>query len=159
MSRGLHLDAYLLAYDTGAQSLQDRTRAGFLVRAAALAELAHRGAVEEDGAGRVRIVSAAATGDPVLDALLSEVGESRVRPAVTAAKSWRRPRARLEREGKPVATARAIQPARSWPRRLVIISAKVRTQSATASSSGQRARSTSSGRALRVHAGTGRGSA
>ncbi|WP_031064282.1 GOLPH3/VPS74 family protein [Streptomyces sp. NRRL WC-3742] len=75
MSRGLHLDAYLLAFDTRAQSLQDRARAGFLVRAAALAELAHRGAVDEDGAGRVRIVSAAATGDPVLDALLAEVAE------------------------------------------------------------------------------------
>ncbi|MEV7776113.1 GPP34 family phosphoprotein [Kitasatospora sp. NPDC086791] len=74
MSRGLHLDAYLLAFDTRAQALQDRTRAGFLVRAAALAELAHRGAVEEDGAGRARIVSAAATGDPVLDSLLAELG-------------------------------------------------------------------------------------
>ncbi|MEU9042898.1 MULTISPECIES: GPP34 family phosphoprotein [unclassified Kitasatospora] len=75
MSRGLHLDAYLLAFDTRAQSLQDRARAGFLLRAAALAELAHRGAVAEDGAGRVRVVSGAATGDPVLDALLAEVGE------------------------------------------------------------------------------------
>ncbi|MFI9366279.1 GPP34 family phosphoprotein [Kitasatospora sp. NPDC053057] len=75
MSRGLHLDAYLLAFDTRAQCLQDRTRAGFLLRAAALAELAHRGAVAEDGAGRVRIVSAAATGDHVLDALLAELGD------------------------------------------------------------------------------------
>ncbi|MER7585309.1 GPP34 family phosphoprotein [Kitasatospora sp. NPDC097691] len=75
MSRGLHLDAYLLAFDTRAQSLQDRARAGYLVRAAALAELAHRGAAAEDAAGRVRILSAAATGDPVLDALLAELAE------------------------------------------------------------------------------------
>ncbi|MFJ3791226.1 GPP34 family phosphoprotein [Kitasatospora sp. NPDC090091] len=83
MSRGLHLAAYLLAFDTRAQSLQDRTRAGFLLRAAALAELAHRGAVAEDGAGRVQIVSAARTGDVVLDAVLGEVGS---RPRTW--KSW-----------------------------------------------------------------------
>ncbi|GHF88407.1 hypothetical protein GCM10018790_77260 [Kitasatospora xanthocidica] len=77
MSRGLHLDTYLLAFDTRARSLQDRARAGFLVRAAALAELAHRGAVAEDGAGRVRVASGAATGDPVLDALLAELGDAR----------------------------------------------------------------------------------
>ncbi|MFJ8622278.1 GPP34 family phosphoprotein [Kitasatospora sp. NPDC093550] len=81
MSRGLHLDTYLLAFDTGAGALQDRTRAGYLVRAAALAELAHRGAVEEDGAGRVRVVSGAATADPVLDELLAELGG--------AARSWK----------------------------------------------------------------------
>ncbi|MEV6979466.1 GPP34 family phosphoprotein [Kitasatospora sp. NPDC093806] len=74
MSRGLHLAAYLLAFDTRSQSLQDRARAGFLLRAAALAELAHRGAVAEDGAGRVRVVSADPTGDGVLDTLLAELG-------------------------------------------------------------------------------------
>ncbi|MEU8921989.1 GPP34 family phosphoprotein [Kitasatospora sp. NPDC048545] len=74
MSRGLHLDVYLLAFDTRSQSLQDRARAGFLVRAGALAELAHRGAAAEDAAGRVRVVSAAATADPVLDTLLAELG-------------------------------------------------------------------------------------
>ncbi|WP_371502812.1 GPP34 family phosphoprotein [Kitasatospora sp. NBC_00374] len=74
MSRGLHLATYLLAFDTRAQSLQDRTRAGFLLRAAALAELAHRGAVVEDTTGRVQVVSAHHTGDSVLDALLIEVG-------------------------------------------------------------------------------------
>ncbi|GJF31557.1 hypothetical protein KNE206_42570 [Kitasatospora sp. NE20-6] len=83
MSRGLHLAAYLLAFDTRAQLLQDRTRAGFLVRAAALAELAHRGAAAENGAGRVQVVSAAPTGDRVLDALLAELGE---RPRTW--KSW-----------------------------------------------------------------------
>lgn len=75
MSRGLHLAAYLLAFDTRSQSLQDRTRAGFLVRAAALAELAHRGTAAEDGAGRVQVVSADPTGDRVLDALLAELGD------------------------------------------------------------------------------------
>ncbi|MQS18119.1 GPP34 family phosphoprotein [Streptomyces kaniharaensis] len=74
MSRGLHLDTYLLAFDTQAQSLQDRTRAGFLLRAAALAELAHRGAAAEDGTGRVQVVSADPTGDSVLDMLLAELG-------------------------------------------------------------------------------------
>ncbi|WP_030269852.1 GPP34 family phosphoprotein [Streptomyces sp. NRRL B-24484] len=73
MSRRLHLAAYLLAFDTRAQSLQDRTRAGFLLRAAALAELAHRGAVVEDGAGRVAVVSADPVGDGVLDALVTEL--------------------------------------------------------------------------------------
>ncbi|WP_405015025.1 GPP34 family phosphoprotein [Kitasatospora sp. NBC_01539] len=83
MSRGLHLAAYLLAFDTRAHALQDRTRAGFLVRAAALAELAHRGAAAEDGAARVQVVSAAPTGDRVLDALLAELAE---RPRTW--KSW-----------------------------------------------------------------------
>ncbi|PBC70116.1 Golgi phosphoprotein 3 GPP34 [Streptomyces sp. TLI_235] len=73
MSRGLHLDGYLLAFDTRAQSLQDRTRAGYLLRAAALAELAHRGSAAEDGTGRVQVVCADPTGDRVLDALLTEL--------------------------------------------------------------------------------------
>ncbi|MFC6599131.1 GOLPH3/VPS74 family protein [Kitasatospora paranensis] len=77
MSRGLHLATYLLAFDTRDQSLQDRTRAGYLVRAGALAELAHRGAAAEDGAGRVEVVSADPTGDRVLDALLAELGDRR----------------------------------------------------------------------------------
>ncbi|WTJ79629.1 GPP34 family phosphoprotein [Kitasatospora sp. NBC_01539] len=72
-----------MAFDTRAQSLQDRTGAGFLVRAAALAELAHRGAAAEDGAARVRVVSAVPTGDRVLDALLAELAE---RPRTW--KSW-----------------------------------------------------------------------
>ncbi|MFD9124981.1 GPP34 family phosphoprotein [Kitasatospora sp. NPDC059571] len=78
MSRGLHLAAYLMAFDTRAQVLQDRTRAGYLVRAAALAELARRGVCVEDGAGRVQVVPAGPggpAGDRVLDALLAEVGE------------------------------------------------------------------------------------
>ncbi|MFJ4091553.1 GPP34 family phosphoprotein [Kitasatospora sp. NPDC089913] len=74
MSRALHLSGYLLAFDTRSQSLQDRTRAGFLVRAATLAELAHRGALAEDGSGHVRVLSADPTGDGVLDALLAEAG-------------------------------------------------------------------------------------
>ncbi|MER5355685.1 GPP34 family phosphoprotein [Kitasatospora sp. NPDC002551] len=74
MSRGLQQAAYLLAFDTRAQHPQDRARAGFLVRAAALAELAERGAVAEDGRGRVRVVEAGTTGDALLDALLAEVG-------------------------------------------------------------------------------------
>ncbi|GAA2747149.1 hypothetical protein GCM10010440_41820 [Kitasatospora cinereorecta] len=73
MSRGLHLAAYLLAFDTRAQSLQDRTRAGYLLRAAALADLAHRGAAAENAAGRVEVASAEPTGDGVLDALLAEL--------------------------------------------------------------------------------------
>ncbi|MFC5667795.1 GPP34 family phosphoprotein [Kitasatospora misakiensis] len=76
MSRALHLSTYLLAFDTRAQSLQDRSRAGFLVRAAALAELAHRGAVAEDGSGHVQVVSTDPTGDGVLDALLAELGSA-----------------------------------------------------------------------------------
>lgn len=83
MSRGLHLATYLLAFDTRAQSLQDRTRAGFLLRAAALAELAHRGAAAEDGTGRVQVVDAGPTGDRVLDALLAELAD---RPRTW--KSW-----------------------------------------------------------------------
>lgn len=83
MSRALHLAAYLLAFDTRARSLQDRTRAGYLVRAAALAELVHRGAAAEDAGGRVRVTLADPTGDRVLDALLSELGE---RPRTW--KSW-----------------------------------------------------------------------
>jgi hypothetical protein len=83
MSRGLHLAAYLLAFDTRVQSLQDRTRAGYLVRAAALAELARRGAATEDATGRVRVALADPTGDRALDALLTELGD---RPRTW--KSW-----------------------------------------------------------------------
>ncbi|WP_431683117.1 GPP34 family phosphoprotein [Kitasatospora sp. KL5] len=83
MSRGLHLAAYLLAFDTRAQTLQDRTRAGYLLRAAALAELAHRGSAAENRAGRVQVVSADPTGDRVLDTLLAELGD---RPRTW--KSW-----------------------------------------------------------------------
>ncbi|MFJ9608552.1 GPP34 family phosphoprotein [Kitasatospora sp. NPDC101176] len=74
MSRALHLATYLLAFDTEARTLQDRARAGFLVRAAALAELARRGAAAEDDGGRVRVVRADPTGDGVLDALLADLG-------------------------------------------------------------------------------------
>ncbi|WP_406193821.1 GPP34 family phosphoprotein [Kitasatospora sp. NBC_01560] len=81
MNRPLHLAAYLLAFDTQAGALQDRARAGFLLRAAALAELAHRGAAVEDADGRVRVAEAGPTGDAVLDALLAELG--------TAARTWK----------------------------------------------------------------------
>ncbi|MFI6846574.1 GPP34 family phosphoprotein [Kitasatospora sp. NBC_00085] len=83
MSRPLHLAAYLLAFDTRAQALQDRTRAGFLLRAAALAELAHRGDLAEDRSGRVRVVATAPAEDRVLDAVLAEL-DSRPR----SWKSW-----------------------------------------------------------------------
>ncbi|MFD0273996.1 GPP34 family phosphoprotein [Kitasatospora sp. NPDC127111] len=73
MSRSLHLATYLLAFDTRAQSLQDRTRAGYLLRAAALAELAHRGAAAEEASGRVRVVTDTPTEDAVLDTLLAEL--------------------------------------------------------------------------------------
>ncbi|MFD9596153.1 GPP34 family phosphoprotein [Kitasatospora sp. NPDC059973] len=80
MSRPLHLATYLMAYDTRAQALQDRTRAGFLLRAAALAELAHRGDLVEDGRGRVLVAPGAGpAGDPVLDAVLAEVAARRRR--------------------------------------------------------------------------------
>ncbi|MER8187739.1 GPP34 family phosphoprotein [Kitasatospora sp. NPDC094015] len=74
MDRPLHLATYLLAYDTARQTLYDRTRTGFLLRAAALAELARCGAVVDAG-GKVAATAAGATGDPVLDAVLAGVGE------------------------------------------------------------------------------------
>ncbi|MEU9128413.1 GPP34 family phosphoprotein [Kitasatospora sp. NPDC048540] len=73
MTRPLHLATYLMAFDTDRQTLFDRTRTGFLVRAAVLAELARRGSVADDG-GTVAVAEAEPTGDPVLDAALTEVG-------------------------------------------------------------------------------------
>ncbi|MEU9097661.1 GPP34 family phosphoprotein [Streptomyces sp. NPDC048361] len=76
MTLSLYGRLYLTAYNTDAGALYDRTRAGFLLRVAVLAELARAGRVA-DRAGEVAVVDAAATGDPVLDLVLPRLGAHR----------------------------------------------------------------------------------
>lgn len=76
MKEPLHYGMYLVCYDTDAQGLYDRTRTGFLLRAAVLAELAICGRVT-DADGDVRVMSPGPTGDPVLDEALTTIGGQR----------------------------------------------------------------------------------
>ncbi|MGW7243392.1 GOLPH3/VPS74 family protein [Streptomyces sp. NPDC054804] len=62
---------YLLAHDAAAEGPFDRSRTRFLVRAAALVDLASRGRLGENG-GRVTVSGTGPTGDPVLDAVLRD---------------------------------------------------------------------------------------
>ncbi|MCI3273578.1 GOLPH3/VPS74 family protein [Streptomyces cylindrosporus] len=64
---------YLLAYDASAAGPYDRSRTGFLVRAAALVDLALRGRLEE-GDGTVAVTGTGPVGDPVLDGVLRDAG-------------------------------------------------------------------------------------
>src|SRR3954454_21582318 len=64
---------YLLAHDDAAEGPYDRSRTELLVRAAALADLASRGLLREDG-GTVTVSAAEPTGDPVLDGVLRDAG-------------------------------------------------------------------------------------
>ncbi|AYG79627.1 hypothetical protein DWB77_01742 [Streptomyces hundungensis] len=76
MTHTLYGRMYLAAYDTDAGALYDRSRAGFLLRTAVLAELALLGRVADAG-GEVAVVDAGDTGDPVLDLVLSRLGAHR----------------------------------------------------------------------------------
>lgn len=75
---------YLMAYDLDGSKLYDRTRAAFLVHAAALTELILRGLVRDDG-GHPQVVTGPPSGDLVLDELLSEMAVHR-----RSWKSWLR---------------------------------------------------------------------
>ncbi|MGW8327588.1 GOLPH3/VPS74 family protein [Streptomyces sp. NPDC055897] len=76
MTHTLYGRMYLAAYDTDAGALYDRTRTGFLLRAALLAELACLGRVA-DASGEVTVTDPGGTGDPVLDFVLGRAGEHR----------------------------------------------------------------------------------
>ncbi|MCX5386394.1 GPP34 family phosphoprotein [Streptomyces sp. NBC_00083] len=76
MTLSLYGRTYLTAYDTDSGALYDRTRAGFLLRVAVLADLARAGRVA-DRAGEVAVVDGGATGDPVLDLVLPRLGAHR----------------------------------------------------------------------------------
>ncbi|RVU22241.1 GPP34 family phosphoprotein [Streptomyces antnestii] len=76
MTQPLYSRMYLTAYDTSAHDLYDRTRTGFLLRAAVLAELAIRGHLAESG-GDVTVATPGPTGDPVLDLTLDRVAGDR----------------------------------------------------------------------------------
>ncbi|MFG3282268.1 GPP34 family phosphoprotein [Streptomyces sp. NPDC048111] len=76
MTHSLYGRMYLAAYDTDAGALYDRTRTGFLLRVAVLAELALTGRLT-DSAGEVAARGSGAVGDPVLDLVLSRVMERR----------------------------------------------------------------------------------
>ncbi|MCT9093371.1 GPP34 family phosphoprotein [Streptomyces sp. ASQP_92] len=76
MTHTLYGRMYLAAYDTDAGALYDRTRAGFLLRAAVLSELAFLGRVADAG-GEVAVVSGEPIGDSVLDLVLSSLGAHR----------------------------------------------------------------------------------
>ena len=62
---------YLLAHDDAAEGPYDRSRTELLVRAAALADLALRGRLREDG-GTLTVSGMETTGDPVLDGVLRD---------------------------------------------------------------------------------------
>ncbi|MFG2721869.1 GPP34 family phosphoprotein [Streptomyces sp. NPDC048416] len=76
MTQSLYGRMYLVAYDTDTGALYDRTRAGFLLRVAVLAELAGLGRVV-DAAGQVAVADSRPTGDPVLDPVLRRAGAHR----------------------------------------------------------------------------------
>ncbi|WP_438291061.1 GOLPH3/VPS74 family protein [Streptomyces sp. HUAS TT7] len=76
MTHTLYGRMYLAAYDTAAKALYDRTRTGFLLRVAVLAELASLGRIA-DSAGEVRVTDSGRTGDPVLDLVLDGIGAHR----------------------------------------------------------------------------------
>ncbi|MEU8484622.1 GPP34 family phosphoprotein [Streptomyces sp. NPDC048641] len=76
MTQTLYGRVYLTAYDTAAHGLYDRTRTGFLLRAAVLAELAIRGNLVGSG-GAVSVATPGPIGDPVLDLTLSHVASDR----------------------------------------------------------------------------------
>ncbi|GGU18921.1 GOLPH3/VPS74 family protein [Streptomyces violascens] len=76
MTHTLYGRMYLAAYDTAAGALYDRTRTGFLLRFAVLAELASLGCIA-DSAGEVRVTDTGRAGDPVLDHVLDGVGAHR----------------------------------------------------------------------------------
>ncbi|QIY75513.1 GPP34 family phosphoprotein [Streptomyces sp. RLB1-33] len=62
---------YLLAHDDAAEGPYDRSRTELLVRAAALADLALRGRLREDG-GTLTVSGMETAGDPVLDGVLRD---------------------------------------------------------------------------------------
>ncbi|MET7574563.1 GPP34 family phosphoprotein [Streptomyces sp. NPDC005492] len=62
---------YLLAHDEAAEGPYDRSRTEFLVRAAALVDLALRGRLNEEG-GAVAASGTEPIGDPVLDGVLRD---------------------------------------------------------------------------------------
>src|SRR5205807_555678 len=72
---------YLLACDPERNRLRARPEFGVLLRGAVIAELNLRGllAADETNRGRVRVVGNKRTGDPLLDAVLRTVEESRPR--------------------------------------------------------------------------------
>ena len=71
---------YLLAYDPAKGRARPRSRIGYVLRAAALADLYLRGNLE-DADGRPRASARAPLpADPVLDAVLRDIAESRPRP-------------------------------------------------------------------------------
>ena len=72
----LYCRMYLTAYDTSAGDLHDRTRTGFLLRAAVLAELAIRGNLV-DSDGDALVATPGPTGDPVLDLTLDHIARER----------------------------------------------------------------------------------
>ncbi|GAA2436421.1 GPP34 family phosphoprotein [Streptomyces mauvecolor] len=76
MTHTLYGRMYLTAYDTAAGALYDRTRTGFLLRVAVLAELASLGRIT-DSAGEVGVTGSGRTGDPVLDHALDGIGAHR----------------------------------------------------------------------------------
>jgi hypothetical protein len=73
---------YLLAYDTGGQRMTARSELGFLMRAGALTDLLLTGHLTNEG-GKARAEAPTPLADPLLDAVLRQIAESRPR-------SWQR---------------------------------------------------------------------
>ncbi|MCO6009209.1 GPP34 family phosphoprotein [Actinoallomurus purpureus] len=82
LPRSLPARLYLLAYDVEKERLTARTQLGLVLRAAALADLYLDQRLTDDD-GKVKVIAAKPTGDPVLDAVLRRIAEAKPR-------SWRR---------------------------------------------------------------------
>jgi Golgi phosphoprotein 3 (GPP34) len=75
-TQSLPYRTYLMACDTDASKLYDRTRTAFLVNAAALTELVLSDLAADDH-GFARVTGTEPAGDPVLDGLLTEMAAHR----------------------------------------------------------------------------------
>lgn len=82
LSESLTGQLYVFAYASGHTLRIARTERDYLLRAAVVADLQLRGRLV-DHAGRVQVSSREPVGEPVLDAVLAEITESKPRP-------WRR---------------------------------------------------------------------
>lgn len=88
---------YLLAYDAHRQRLTASTQLGYVLRAAALADLQLRGHIGDD-AGKVRAVDRRQVAEPLLGGVLEQVVQSRPRSWAYWVRTGQRPLQRAVRE-------------------------------------------------------------
>jgi Golgi phosphoprotein 3 (GPP34) len=88
---------YLLAYDARRQRLTASTQLGYVLRAAALADLQLRGYIGDE-AGKVRAVDRRQVAEPLLGGVLEQVVQSRPRSWAHWVRTGQRPLQRAVRE-------------------------------------------------------------